>query len=205
VADSDYDDSADEAPQLNPAGIAPIADAIRGTYGDSLESVTVTQVALYYDGEVSYRPYAVTYRLVGSAVPIEGLIDSYTDLGDYGLTPTAGDLGSSLTDDQFAAIRALWASRSTKPMGFTFNMVSDFTAWEEGDTIRYGGNSYRAEDLWAVSEGWLPTQAETPEGDLPSINDMVFYLNPKTGVFTYVATAPSQVSPYPAYDDDSGD
>jgi hypothetical protein len=187
---------------MDPAGVKPITDAVTAAYGDKLESVEVTQVELVYDGQVTYRPYAVVYRLVGFDRAIEGMVDDPSDLIDYGLVPTAGGVGSGLSDKEFADLRGLWSDRSAKPMGFTYSMVGDNTSWEVDDKVTYGGKTYLAQDLWAVSEGWTPVASPVPEGSIISGNELVFHLDPKTDSFSYVGSGPSQSTPYPAESSD---
>jgi hypothetical protein len=190
-------DTSDVAP-MDGAAIKPIEDAVKAEYGEALASVEATQIELMQDTTAEYRPYAVRYRLVGSGLVVEGIVDGASDLADYGLLPTADGQTYQLTAAEFSVLRRLWQGRSNKPMGFTLNLASDNGAWTAGDKVTYGGTSYLAEELWSVSEGWSPAEARMQTDSVPTVDELVFHLDPVTKTFAYVGHQAGISSPYPS-------
>jgi hypothetical protein len=210
---ADYGPDYYETPSVdvgpNPAQIEPIKDYITGAYGSELESLDVRQVEIgdaWSEDEVPLRPYAVTYKLRGSDVTVTGLVEDLSRVNYYGLLPTQAPLQHQLTISELRTLQEAWHARTDKPMGFAYSDASAFTEWSTGDTLWYGGKGYTVDDVWTVSEGWVPTStAPLTTDDLPEVRDMVFYHDRITGTFKFLGMQPSAIGVYPDYSaDDDG-
>lgn len=207
---SDYADTPTVDVGPNPTQIPLIKDYIVGAYGSELESLDVRQVEITdsyaEDGDPPLRPYAVTYKLKGSDVTVTGLVEDLYRVNYYGLLPTQAPLQHQLTISELRTLMAAWRARTDKPMGFAYSDASAFTEWSTGDTLWFGGKGYTVDDLWTVSEGWVPTSttATTTDG-LPEVRDMVFFHDRVSGTFKFLGMEPSTLGVYPDYSADCGD
>lgn len=178
--------------------------------GDRLERIEVRAVAIDY-GEAPF-PYAflegstdektlyVEYKLKGSDVLVADLVGGPMgeDAVSSGILPTEGSLNSRMTAEQFDRLLAAFAAETKSPLGVV-RRYNDPPMWVGDESpvaaeVTVGTKEYRSKELWSATQGRIVEGDRVDvEHDTGTRQALIFHEDPKTGVFTYLGTEPSEV------------
>jgi hypothetical protein len=185
--------------------VATTREEIESALGGSLEGLDVRLVTMKFDDASmpadvpsEERFIYVQYTLKDSGVVVADIVGGPfgPDPMTMGMLPTQGPLQSRMTPGQFDRFIAAYAHETTSPLGnvrrYNDRAEMMMPGSAPGEVVRVGNKKYKANDLWAATEGM------TVEGDAVGMDvwstsrkALVFYEDPKSGAFTFLGTEPA--------------
>lgn len=192
--------------------IGPSADQVASTraeietaLGDSLEGLDVRLVTMEFDDPsmpadvpADEQFIYVQYRLKDSGVVVADIVGGPfgSDPASMGMLPTQGSLQSRMTPEQFDRFLAAYAGQTTSPLSnvrrYNDRAEMMMPGSVQGGSVRVGDKKYRADDLWAATEG-MTVEGDTVGMDVWSTSRkaLIFYEDPESGEFTFLGTEPA--------------
>jgi hypothetical protein len=185
-----------------------VRQQVQAEWGTRIEDLQVRSIELEFDGSgpgflgglPSERAVYVEARLKQPALVIAEVIGPAVafDVASSGLLPSQAPLTSRLSQAQLRKLLSAYQAQTQAPVGG----ISRYTEQSymrppqvQVESVRVKGRRYKLDELWMVREGILV------EGERLSMERMagpgrlahVFWENPRSGAFEYVAAEPTQL------------